>query len=120
MQDQLYNIICDPDILVVAYAQLKSNYGILAAGPSGTTADGVSLNPPIGYNRLPLNKRVVIKELNDELKEHKFKWSPFKRIMIPKPGKKEKRPLGIPEFKDKLVQGAIRLVLASRLRETVH
>lgn len=36
---------------------------------------------------------------------------PIKRVWIPKPGSKEKRPLGIPTVRDRVVQAALRNVL---------
>jgi retron-type reverse transcriptase len=52
-----------------------------------------------------------IHELALSLKRGKFKWKPVRRIMIEKPGKKEKRPLGLPDFDDKIVQCAILIIL---------
>src|SRR5437867_11038451 len=39
------------------------------------------------------------------------KARPLRRVWIPKPGKTEKRPLGIPAAEDKVVQSALKLVL---------
>jgi len=41
----------------------------------------------------------------------RLKTSPVRRVYIPKPGKAEKRPLGMPVWTDKLVQEVIRLLL---------
>lgn len=47
-------------------------------------------------------------ELVDELRSHKV-WTtkPVKRVYIPKPRKKEKRPLGIPTIKDRVIQAVV-------------
>ena len=39
------------------------------------------------------------------------KVSPTRRVWIPKPGKDEKRPLGIPTMKDRAMQGLVKLAL---------
>ena len=39
------------------------------------------------------------------------KAKPIKRVWIPKPGKKEKRPLGIPVMRDRAVQALVKTVL---------
>ena len=42
---------------------------------------------------------------------NKYRASPIKRVWIPKPGKPEKRPLGIPTIKDRALQMITNLVL---------
>jgi len=55
-----------------------------------------------------------LEEIGTELKEQRFIWNPAKRIYVEKPGnKKKKRPLGINDFKNKIVQEAIRMILES-------
>jgi RNA-directed DNA polymerase len=49
--------------------------------------------------------------LQRELKESSYQPLAVKRCWIPKPGSKEKRPLGIPAVRDRIVQGALRNVL---------
>lgn len=39
------------------------------------------------------------------------KVAPTRRVWIPKPGREEKRPLGIPTMKDRALQGLIKLAL---------
>lgn len=51
-----------------------------------------------------------IHEIIESLKNQTYKPNPVKRINIPKKNGK-KRPLGLPTFKDKLVQDAIRQIL---------
>lgn len=52
-----------------------------------------------------------LRELECELRERCYKAKPVKRVWISKPGSKEKRPLGIPVIKDRIVQTAIRNVM---------
>lgn len=42
---------------------------------------------------------------------NKYRPKPVKRVWIPKPGKSEKRPLGIPAIKDRALQTLVNLVL---------
>lgn len=52
-----------------------------------------------------------IKELSRQLRENRYRPLPVRRVLIPKPGVPEKRPLGIPAVRDRVVQTALRLVL---------
>lgn len=42
---------------------------------------------------------------------NKYQPSSIKRVWIPKPGKDEKRPLGIPTIKDRSLQALVNMVL---------
>lgn len=52
-----------------------------------------------------------IAKLSEELRIGSYQPQPAKRRWIPKPGTKEKRPLGIPTVTDRVVQQSLRLVL---------
>lgn len=49
--------------------------------------------------------------LREELKSGSYQPFPVRRCWIPKLGSKEKRPLGIPTVRDRIVQGAVRNVI---------
>lgn len=89
------HIISSISTLIVAYEMLKSK-------PGNT--------PGIGNQTLDGTLR-TLELLSAKLKAGKFKFSPARRIYIPKPGKTEKRPLTIPSPREKIVQKAIQLVL---------
>jgi RNA-directed DNA polymerase len=48
--------------------------------------------------------------LAESLRSGKYRPQPIKRVWIPKPGMSEKRPLGIPTVRDRVVQAALRNV----------
>ena len=91
VQHLLYN----QNLYLRAYAKLYPNKGAMTKGMTDETVDGMSTRK--------------IKQLMDDLRQRKFRWTPVRRIYIPK--KKGKRPLGIPTWKDKLLQEVIRSML---------
>ncbi len=95
----LMNLVSDPEILRIAWAQIKNNKGTLTPGSTPETAEEFT------------NERLT--RLSEDLRGGTFRWRPARRIYVEKPGKPEKRPLGMPDFADKVVQGALRLVLES-------
>jgi group II intron reverse transcriptase/maturase len=83
--------------LVVAYELIKSKPGNMTEGANPETLDGLSLEQ--------------LKSTQKVLRSGSFKFPPARRIQIPKPGKKETRPLTIASPRDKIVQKAIQLVM---------
>lgn len=57
------------------------------------------------------NAEKHLDELEERLKGNRYQAQAVKRVWIPKPGSTEKRPLGIPVVKDRLVQTALRNVI---------
>ncbi len=52
-----------------------------------------------------------IARLSEELRGGTYRPRPIRRVYINKPGSREKRPLGIPCVRDRVVQAAVRLVI---------
>ena len=52
-----------------------------------------------------------LQQLSQELQGRTYRPAAVKRVWIPKPGSTEKRPLGIPVVRDRVVQGALRNVI---------
>lgn len=58
--------------------------------------------------------------LHRELREGSYQPAPVRRAWIPKPGSSEKRPLGIPSVRDRVVQTALVHVIEPILDATFH
>ncbi len=94
--ERLYRQLFNPQLYLLAYGRLYSNKGAMTPGPTGETADGMTLGK-IG--------RIV-----DALRHERYRFSPVRRVYVPKKNGK-KRPLGLPSFSDKLVGEVVRLLL---------
>jgi RNA-directed DNA polymerase len=53
----------------------------------------------------------LLAELAPELKNGTYSPLPARRVLIPKPGSGEQRPLSIPAVRDRIVQAAVKIVL---------
>ena len=53
----------------------------------------------------------LLGELASELREGRYRPLPARRVLIPKPGATEQRPLSIPPVRDRIVQAAVKIVL---------
>ena len=96
----LYDKVSRPDILARAWAEVKANRG--AAGVDG---DSIAAIEARGVD-------TFLEELRTELVGHRYRSQPVRRVYIPKPGRPaERRPLGIPGVRDRVVQQATKLVV---------
>lgn len=94
----LYDKVCWPETLSLAYAQAKANRG--APGRDGVRFEDIE---SYGVERW-------LDELRTELVEETYRPQPVRRVMIAKPDGGE-RPLGIPTIRDRVVQAAVVLLL---------
>lgn len=94
---RVYRHLYNRNLYLAAYNKLYRNDGALTKGTVEETIDGMSLER--------------IEDIIEEMRCERYKFKPSRRIWIDKPGKKEKRGLGIPNFRDKLVQEVIRGLL---------
>lgn len=93
---RLYRYLLREDIYYAAYQKLYANRGAATKGIDDDTADGFSAH--------------YIKELIHDLENGTYRANPVRREYIPKKNGKM-RPLGIPSFRDKLLQEAVRMIL---------
>jgi group II intron reverse transcriptase/maturase len=95
LRDKVYR----RDVLWRAWVMVRRNDG--APGVDGTTLAEVE---EYGVERL-------LDEVADELRNGRWRPLPARRVLIPKPGTNERRPLSIPAVRDRVVQAAVKIVL---------
>ena len=93
---KVFRRMLDIDLFVAAYTELARNKGRLTPGINGETIDGASVEK--------------LQRLIDDLKEKRFRWTPVRRVYIPK-GSGKLRGLGLPSWDDKVVQMVLKMVL---------
>jgi RNA-directed DNA polymerase len=84
---------------------LRSAFGRVYGNQGAAGSDGQSLN---GF---AVRLEAELGALGAELKESRYQPHPVRRVYIEKIGSKEKRPLGIPAVRDRVVQTALRNVI---------
>jgi RNA-directed DNA polymerase len=100
--DDLFNLVCDPALLLVGWRRVRGNKGARSAGVDGETAD---------YVETVRGEEPFLAELRVSLKDRSFRPLPVRERMIPKPGSSKRRRLGIATVRDRVVQAALKLVL---------
>jgi group II intron reverse transcriptase/maturase len=96
----LYDKIYRKDVMLEAWKRVKANKG----------APGVD-RQDIAYIEEEIGVEQFLAGIRAELKRKKYRPQPVLRCYIDKPGKPEKRPLGIPVIKDRVVQTATKIVI---------
>lgn len=94
----LYDKVYREDILWAAWKRVKANRG--AAGIDGQTIEQIVAS----------GEEEFIREIQETLRKGEYRPQPVRRQYIPK-GNGEKRPLGIPIIKDRVVQMAAKIVI---------
>jgi group II intron reverse transcriptase/maturase len=98
--ERVYRLLYNPDLYLTAYGRISRNHGAMTKGTTEETADGMAMDK--------------IKSIIEDLRHERYRWSPAKRVYIPKKNG-TKRPLGVQSWSDKLVQEVIRLLLDAYL-----
>ncbi len=94
--EDVYRRLFHPDLYLRAYGRISQNAGALTRGVTTETADGMSLE--------------TIEQLIDDIRQERYRWTPVRRVYIPKSNGKM-RPLGVPTWRDKLLQEVMRSIL---------
>lgn len=106
---RVYRSLFSEDLFLAAYDKIARNRGALTAGTENDTVDGMSL--------------ARIQKIIEQLRSERFRFHPTRRIQIPKKSGGT-RPLGLPNFTDKLVQEVLRMLLEAyyepRFRDSSH
>ncbi len=94
--EDIYRQLFNPALYLRAYGRLYANDGAMTPGITSETVDDMSLEK--------------IKNLIEEVRHERYRWTPVRRVYIPKKNGKL-RPLGLPTWSDKLLQEVMRQVL---------
>jgi len=92
----VYRQLFNPELYYRAYGRLYRNAGAMTPGATEETADGMSAKK--------------IQGIIDLLRNERYRWTPVRRVLIPKANGKT-RPLGIPSWSDKLLQEVMRSLM---------
>jgi RNA-directed DNA polymerase len=95
----LYVHVCKLETLCEAYRLAKQNNG--APGIDGVTFEAIEADGLDAF----------LQQLRDELLERRYRPMRLRRVEIPKHGGKGVRVLSIPTIHDRVVQGALKLIL---------
>ena len=87
--ERVYKQLFNPELYLRAYGKIYRNDGAMTKGTTAETVDGMSLQKIHG--------------IIDRLRQERYRWTPVRRVTIPKANGKT-RPLGIPIWSDKLLQ----------------
>ncbi len=96
----LLEIMSAEATIITAIHNIKSNHGSETPGVDSKT---------MRKEYLQRSHSWVIKDIQNAFKH--FEPQKIRRVYIDKPGKTEKRPLGIPTIRDRIVQECMRIVL---------
>ena len=95
----LYVHICKVETLREAYEMAKKNHG--APGMDGVTFEAIEEG----------GVEEFLQQIRDELVTNTYRPTPVRRKEIPKDGGNKIRVLSIPAIRDRVVQGALKLIL---------
>jgi RNA-directed DNA polymerase len=95
----LYVHVCKMETLCEAYQMAKKNNG--APGMDGVTFEAIEES----------GVEMFLQQIRDELVTNTYRPTPVRRKEIPKDGGNKVRVLSIPSIRDRVVQGALKLIL---------
>ena len=95
--ERIYRQLFNPQLFLMAYGRIYRNNGSMTPGVTGETVDGMS--------------QAKIGTIIEALRSETYRWSPARRVYIPKKNSSKTRPLGMPPWSDKLLAEVVRLLL---------
>jgi group II intron reverse transcriptase/maturase len=105
--ERLYRQLFNKELFLLAYGRIYANKGAMTPGVTSETVDGMSL--------------AKIDTIIGALRMESYRWSPARRVYIPKKGSSnKKRPLGMPTWSDKIVAEVVRLLLEAYYEPTFN
>jgi len=78
--EDVYRQLYNPELYLEGYDKIRRNAGAMTRGTTKETVDGMSL--------------AKINRIIDDLRQERYRWTPVKRVYIPKANGKQ-RPLGL-------------------------
>jgi group II intron reverse transcriptase/maturase len=102
--EELYRQMFNPQLYLLAYGRIYANKGAMTPGVTQETVDGMS--------------RGRIEDIIDALRHERYRFTPVRRVLIPKKQKGKFRPLSLPTWSDKIVGEVVRLLLEAYYEPT--
>ncbi len=107
---RVYRLLYSEDLYLAAYARIYKNDGAMTPGSEADTVDGMSL---------PRIRHIIT-----QLRHEQYRFRPVRRVEIPKKSGNGTRKLRLPNFTDKLLQEALRMLLEAyyepQFRDSSH
>jgi group II intron reverse transcriptase/maturase len=94
--EDVFRMRYNPDLYLRAYGRLYKNKGARTKGTPDETVDGMSM--------AKIERRI------EDVRQERHRWTAVRRVYLPKK-KGGQRPLGLPTWKDKLLQEVMRAIL---------
>jgi hypothetical protein len=95
VNDRVIEIAAATDVLIMAYAKIKSKPG--------------NMTPGVNPETLGINQK-WFEQLSNDLRTGAFQFKPARKVEIPKANGRT-RPLGVSSPRDKIIQEAMRMIL---------
>jgi RNA-directed DNA polymerase len=110
--DDLYNLVCHPDFLTVAWERVRGNKGARTAGVDRIVPAFLADEADVV---------AFLTNAREQLKVRTFTPLPVRERMIPKPGGGGKlRTLGIPSVEDRIAQTVAAMYLGPEVERVFH
>jgi RNA-directed DNA polymerase len=95
--EKLLKLVRQEVFLSAAWQHVRTNHGSKTPGVDGQTKEDITAD--------------MLHRLAQEITEKRYRPQPVRRVYIPKKNSTQKRPLGIPTLRDRIVQAAVAQVL---------